>query len=467
MATLPETEPAPDRDPIDLLAEEYAARYRRGEDPAVEEYAARHPELADEIRRLLPAVAFLERGKRGGTELDVTAVLGSGEIPALTDPLVGHYGENRVVRELGRGGMGIVYEAVQEPLGRRVAVKVLPRHAMGDARNRQRFFREAKAVARLDHPHIVPIHALGEQDGLPYYVMPLIDGCGLDRLLADPKAVTPAEPAPRALWVARLGLQAAEALAYAHGQGVLHRDIKPANLLLDASGTLWLADFGLAKFADDLSLTAVGDLPGTLRYLAPECLHVEADARSDIYSLGLTLYELLVGRPAFGEVDRVRLLRQVESQPIPAPASLMSGLPRDLDTILLKATAREPAARYATAGDLADDFQRFLDGRPIRARRTSVPERLVRWCRRNPVVAALGGTSVVLALIAIRFFVFYMEAPPPDPLHPGQQPAVPRPDDRPPPRGFFHRLLGGPPPDARQGPHPHPPHLRPPPPPRW
>jgi serine/threonine protein kinase len=326
--------------------------------------------------------------------------------------------------------MGIVYEAVQEPLGRRVAVKVLPWHAHGDATSRQRFLREARAVAKLQHPHIVPIHAVGEQDGLPYYVMPIIDGHGLDRLLADPSTL-PADPVGRARWVARLGLQAAEALAHAHGQGILHRDIKPANLLLDSSGTLWLADFGLAKLADDLSLTATGALSGTLRYLAPECLRSEADARSDLYSLGLTLYELLVGRPAFPELDRVRLLHQIESSRVAEPRQLVPALPRDLETIVLKAMAHDRSARYATADALADDLRRFLDGHPIRASRTTPVGRLIRWCRRNPVVAALAGTSIVLGLLAAFFVRLYLVAPP----HPPGAGGPPREIMEPPPPG--------------------------------
>src|SRR5262249_32832233 len=200
----------------------------------------------------------------------------------------------------------------------------------------------------------------------------------------------------RSRWVASLGVQAAGALAHAHEQGILHRDVKPANLLIEPSGHVWLTDFGLAKLADDLSLTATGDLPGTLRYLAPECLKAEADERSDIYSLGLTLYELLVGRPAFLEMDRVRLLHQIESQGIPAPRKLDRDIPRDLETIVLKATAREPSGRYASAQELSDDLGRFLDGRPIRARRVSAAETLLQWARRNPLVAVLAGSSVVL-----------------------------------------------------------------------
>ncbi len=409
----PPEPPTPDREPIDLLAEDYARRCRLGESPTVEEYASRHPELADEIRQVLPAVAFLERGKRSGsrsgsgTGTGTRSGLGSGFMAAAFAPSVKQLGENRIVRELGRGGMGIVYEAVQEPLGRRVAVKVLLRHAYSNVMSRQRFLREAKVVARLHHPHIVPIYAIGEQDGLPYYVMPMIDGAGLDRLPPD----TTTEPREHARWVARLGRQAAEALAYAHGQGILHRDIKPANLLLDKDGTLWLADFGLAKLIDDLSITGTGDLPGTLRYLAPECLHHEADARSDVYSLGLTLYELLVGQPAFMELDRVRLLHQIEAQRVPEPRQLKPTIPRELETIVLKAMSADPVARYATAADLADDLSRFLEGHPIRARRATASQRLIHWSRRNPTIAALTATSIVLALIAAFFIRFYLMAP--------------------------------------------------------
>ena len=297
--------------------------------------------------------------------------------------------------------MGVVYEAVQEPLGRRVAVKVLPGRASSDGRGRERFLREAKAIARLRHPHIVPIHALGEQDGTPYYVMPLIDGLGLDRVLADPEADVPADPPARARWVAELepAGRPGRCSPLAHQEGILHRDIKPANLLLDSAGTLWLADFGLAKLADDQALTGTGELPGTLRYLAPECLTAEPDARSDVYSLGLTLYELLLGRPAFGETDRVRLLHQIQWQPVDPPRESVPEVPRDLETIILKASAQDPSSRYDSAAALGDDLARFLDGRPILARRASAFERLGalagRGTRSSPRQLAM---SIVLAL---------------------------------------------------------------------
>ncbi|HEY2159600.1 MAG TPA: serine/threonine-protein kinase [Isosphaeraceae bacterium] len=443
----PETEASSSRDPLDALAEQFAERYRRGEQPSVEEYAGRYPEMAEELRRLLPTVAFLEAGRRKAAGPGS----GSGEIAEAAALPFERLGENRLVREIGRGGMGVVYEAIQEPLGRRVAVKVLPGRASADGRGRERFLREAKAIARLRHPHIVPIHALGEQDGTPYYVMPLVDGAGLDRVLADRDANVPADPAGRARWVAELGVQAAGALAHAHDEGILHRDIKPANLLLDSDGTLWLADFGLAKLADDLALTATGELPGTLRYLAPECLTAEPDARSDVYSLGLTLYELLVGRPAFGETDRIRLLHQIQWQPVEPLRDSSLDVPRDLETIILKASAQDPATRYPSAAALADDLARFLDGRPILARRASSWERLGRWRRRNPVVSGLAALSVVLGLFGGYFFILFLLAPrgpgappPPGPPLRGEplpgfdgppEPGAP-PRPPPPPRGF-------------------------------
>ncbi|MDX2035247.1 MAG: serine/threonine-protein kinase [Isosphaeraceae bacterium] len=396
-STRPRTSHDPtDRDPLDLIAEEFAARCRLGEKPTVEEYLERYPECAEELRVLLPTVGFLERGR------SERARPKSGEFPAF-----GRLGEFRILREVGRGGMGIVYEAVQESLGRRVAVKVLPRPLASDERARERFLREARAIARLEHPNIVTIHGVSEADGVHFYVMELIDGLGLDQPRVHPK-----DPGERSKWVADLGCQAAEALAAAHREGILHRDVKPANLILGKDGKLRLADFGLAKLADDLTLTETGGMPGTLRYLAPECLDADGDERSDLYSLGLTLYEVLLGRPAFGESNRIRLLEQVREAVPPAPRSIVPEIPRDLETILLKAMAREPEKRYATAEDLADDLRRFLEDRPIRARRVGPIDRLRSAIRRNPVVALLSTAVVLLAYTAIYFFGLYLAAPP-------------------------------------------------------
>jgi hypothetical protein len=287
---------------------------------------------------------------------------------------------------------------------------------------------------------------VGQHDGLHYYVMQFIQGVSLDTVLAelrqlrqdsrgDPGALsaqsvaqslltgaghpppdttnyqvadTPRSPGSsvrlsesgRAYWesVARIGVQVALALAHAHQQGTLHRDIKPSNLLLDAHGNVWVTDFGLAKAAGSSDLTERGEVVGTLRYIPPERFGGQSDSRGDVYSLGLTLYELLTLRPAFESEDRATLLENIlHSQP-PAPRRLSPQVPRDLETIVLKAMAREPAHRYPSATELAEDLERFVEDRPIRARRVSVRERFWRWCKRNPVIASL--TAAVLVLLA-------------------------------------------------------------------
>ena len=198
--------------------------------------------------------------------------------------------------------------------------------------------------------------------------------------------------------MARLGIQAAEALDHAHRQGIIHRDIKPANLLVDVRGNLWITDFGLARFVNEAGLTITGDLLGTLRYMSPEqalATRLVLDHRTDIYSLGATLYELLTLRPVVDGRDRQEVLRRIaQDEPVP-PRRIDPAIPRDLETILLKALAREPEERYATAQDLADDLRRFLEHRPIAARRPSVMERAAKWLRRHPVLV-LSGVSLLL-----------------------------------------------------------------------
>ncbi|HEY7426639.1 MAG TPA: protein kinase [Gemmataceae bacterium] len=421
-----------ERDPLDVVAEEFAERCRRGEQPSLSEYLARYPQWADELRDLLPAAAMMEELRRH--KQSVRAVAGSEPIERL--------GDYRIVRELGRGGMGIVYEAIQESLGRHVALKVLPRHSLLDPKKLARFQREAQAAAGLHHSNIVPVFGVGEYDGLHYYVMQLIAGQGLHEVLgrlrqgaswpeilsrSEPpttadmtiplETASPPLPVPvpgkqtgtgigngnegeSAHWreVARLGVQASDALDYAHKHGTLHRDIKPANILLDAQGTVWLTDFGLAKLSEQHNLTSTGDLVGTLQYLAPESLHGQTDARSDVYSLGLTVYELLTLAPPFPESNPAKLLQQVSTHEPVRPRKLNPAIPRDLETIVLKAIAREPSGRYQSAGELAEDLRLFLDDQPIRARRISAPERLLRWYRHNRVVAGL------LAALLLVFF---------------------------------------------------------------
>ncbi len=432
------------------LAEEFLERYRKGQRPSLKEYTERHPSLADEIREVFPAMAMMEQIAVADDSLERDR---TGSAAVALAPTLEQLGDYRLLREIGRGGMGFVYEAEQVSLGRHVALKVLPPQMLRDARTRRRFEREARAAAKLHHTNIVPVFGVGEHGETPYYVMQFIQGQGLDIVLdelkrlragahpieagvnrstasrdvsaalvarslltgrfdrPDAEPAGPEETPPPTLevpgggeiagsgsgvssspsssmlslptsgawgkskretyWqgVARIGARVADALEYAHTQGIVHRDIKPSNLLLDTLGTIWVTDFGLAKADDQQNLTDMGDILGTLRYMPPEAFEGKSDHRGDVYSLGLTLYELLAFRPAFGERDRGRLVRQVTTEPAPRLGSVNPEVPRDLETIVHKAIDREPAHRYATAGEMAADLQRFLDDEPIQARR--------------------------------------------------------------------------------------------------
>jgi serine/threonine protein kinase len=386
---------ADEPDGFEPIVEEFAERCRRGEAPSIEGFEARHPEHAAALRRLLPMVAMMEGLKH--------AAVGAAHEPRAPERL----GDFRIVREIGRGGMGVVYEAVQESLDRPVALKVV-HHVQRDARRLQRFRREAEAVGRLHHTNIVPIFGAGEQDGLPFYVMQLIRGQGLDALVREWQATGPPHGEGRWRFAARVGRQAAEALHYAHKQGILHRDVKPANLLIDEHDAVWITDFGLAKLVGQDDLTASGDVIGTLRYLAPEALRGQTDARSDVYGLGLTLYELLTLHAPFGGLSPSELLRHVSQEQPARPRKLDPSIPGDLETIVLKATAKEPSHRYPDAGALADDLRRFLEDRPIQARRASPPERAWRWARRNRMAAALMLTAAsALVLAAVVGWIGY------------------------------------------------------------
>lgn len=470
------------RDPVEMLAAEFVKRLRSGERPSVAEYAERYPELADEIRDLFPTIAAVEQVKVPKEELHFGRA-------SLGTPRPERLGDFRIEREIGRGGMGIVYEAEQESLGRRVAVKVLPKLAILEPKQVERFNREARTAAGLHHTNIVPVFGVGQQDGFHYYVMQCIEGVGLDRVLARLKrdgassdsddlaqiargilhsgdrstdtqpnglesetpqesapldaASRPTEPLPvRATtpdvdrprpptdgapppssagidakgWsyygaVARLGVQVADALEYAHTKGTLHRDIKPANLIIDTENVVWVADFGLAKALEQDDVTRTGDVVGTPAYMAPEQLQGRADRRSDVYSLGMTLYELVALRPAFLDANRSRLLQRIAGEEPPRPSQFRPGIPRDLETIVLKAVAHEPGRRYASAAELAGDLRCFLEDRPIQARRATAAERMWRWCRRNPVVAGLTvAAATLLVLVAVVASIGYAYA---------------------------------------------------------
>jgi serine/threonine protein kinase len=439
---------------LDRIAEEFAERRRRGEVPSLREYIEKYPHLADDLRDILPAMAEIEQVKHDAA---TTAP------PAPTDRMLRQVGDYRVLREVGRGGMGVVYEAEQESLGRRVALKVLPAHALKDDKALERFKREARAAAKLHHTNIVPVFEVGQDGGACFYAMQFIQGQALDQIIdelrrlreqsqtaaapalgdaarslltgvyraqgltegyvpAEEKA--PSDPAVRSgetplssagsghphyfRSVAHLGQQVAQALAYAHARQIIHRDIKPSNLLLDAAGVVWVTDFGLAKTDDD-GLTNTGDIVGTLRYMAPERFEGRGDARADVYALGLTLYELLTLQPAFAARDRLKLIEQIRTQEPPRPRAVDRRVPRDLETIVLKALDKDAARRYQTAEELAQDLGRFLDDEPIHARQASAWERGWRWARRRPAVAGLVAalTVAAVALIAVAVTLYY------------------------------------------------------------
>ncbi|MGE0607031.1 MAG: protein kinase [Pirellulales bacterium] len=303
-------------------------------------------------------------------------------------------GRFEIKQQLGAGAFGEVYRAYDRTLDREVALKVPKATTVSSTRAMDRFLREAKAAAQLRHPHIVPVYDAGQTDGRYYIASAFINGQPLSDLIAD-------EPldSHRAATVVRA---LAEALAYAHEQGVIHRDIKPDNVMVDQSGQPHIMDFGLARFQESTDkVTQDGTVLGTAAYMAPEQARGELDQvgpASDQYSLGVVLYELLTGQTPFSGPPQVVLFNVLESEP-PPPRSLRTDLPLDLETICLRAMAKEAGQRYANCAELADDLRRFLENEPIAARRLRPAERLVRWCRRNPAVAGL--TVAVFAVLAL------------------------------------------------------------------
>lgn len=325
-------------------------------------------------------------------------------------------GEYRIISTLGHGGMGIVYEAEHASLGRRVALKVLPKHFSNNASAILRFEREVRAAAKMHHTNIVPIFEVGQEDEYLFYAMQLISGQSLDRWIKDQASPSTDSASATASMlassstasqirqvyrsIAEIGVGAADALEYAHTRGIIHRDVKPSNLLQDDSGVVWLTDFGLAK-ADDDGMTQSGEYLGTLRYMSPERFRGECDERADIYALGITLYELLTCRPAFSTPDQLELIHQIKEKQPTRLCSVDPRIPRDLETIVFKAIEKEPEQRYPSASALADDLGRFLDDEPIVARRATLREQLLLWKRRNPTLAASVAALFLVLLIGV------------------------------------------------------------------
>jgi eukaryotic-like serine/threonine-protein kinase len=390
------TTPADDaaRDPLDLLSEQFLRRRRAGEKLTVEQFVAAHPEHQGALVDLLPTLLLLEDVKRERSSS------GSGQ-RRIALPDIERLGEFRIVREIGRGGMGVVFEAVQESLGRKVALKVLPQASLLTGNQLERFRREAQVASQLHHSNIVPVFGSGENDGYHWYAMQFIQGQGLDRWLAEQRGTLPVGTGAwraRARFVARVGAAAAGALHAAHQAGTLHRDIKPANLLLDRNDHVWVTDFGLAKALEAEGLTHSGDILGTLQYMAPEQFAGGYDARSEVYALGVTLYELLACRQAFTGKGKSEVMEQVRGQRFERLQRLCPEAPRDLVVVIEKAMAREPADRYRDAEALQHDLDAFVEDRPIAARPLSALAHVARWCRRNRGMAALAA-STLLAVV--------------------------------------------------------------------
>jgi serine/threonine protein kinase len=440
------------------LIDHLAGRIQAGEMLDLEAVISAHPDRANELRELFPTLQLL------------ADVASSGGTLRAGGGLVGALGDFRIAREVGRGGMGIVYEAQQISLDRRVALKVLPFAATMDPKQLQRFKNEARAAASLHHEHIVPVYGVGCERGVHFYAMQFIEGkslgvlvrqlrgrpassgvgaaecqepeSSLRRLQArdsnEPVAPSVARDATasfvaesyvesviapaatetvaalctqlsrddRARYrsIAEMIAQAADALEHAHSLGIVHRDVKPGNLILDNAGHLWVTDFGLARFGNDADLTMTGDLVGTLRYMSPEqalAKHGLVDHRTDVYSLGATLYELLTLRPAMDGDDKQEVLRKIAFEEPRTPRMVDRAIPAELETITLKALAKEPAERYATAGAFAEDLRRWLSDQTIKAKPPTLRLRLVKWGRRHPSLVAATGVVFLLVVVGL------------------------------------------------------------------
>ncbi len=379
----------------ELLALELHYDSQRGATASIDSYRDRFPDDKDSVVEAWTAWS----GAGGGPQAAPMGSMAPGS----------RFGNYTILGEVGRGGMGVVYRASHGALDRIVALKVLPEVTAGHTSAQERFEREARAIARLHHGNIVPVFEVGSVDGAPYYAMQLIEGHALDEIIQGQKSPTagPGGPkssrAPLAAEHRSLAAQmadVADALHYAHELGVVHRDIKPSNIIIDGRDVAWIVDFGVAR-VEGSNLTGQEDLLGTIRYMPPERFIGIGDEQGDVYSLGVTLFEAIAGRPAYGEQSPSELMRAIEGRDVPRLRKFIPDVSLDLETIIAVAAAREPSGRYPSALALAEDLRKFASGQPIAARRPAWPERLQRWVRRNPAAAAAAAALVLLTVVSV------------------------------------------------------------------
>ena len=391
------------RDRLTELLDKYLVGLETGERLDVEQ-------LLSHDRQLTPIFhAYLRKLE----SLYGLAVEGQSVSPATGPYELQRLGEFEMVRPIGRGGMGVVYEAIQTSIGRTVALKLLPWDRSFDETQVARFQNEARSAGLLDHPNIVPVFSVGTERGIHFFAMQLIEGYTLEELLRQRRESTSNQSACFRDWrtSVRWVIDVADALHHAHSHGVIHRDVKPSNLMLDADEKIWVTDFGLAHRNADGSLTTTGDMVGTMRYMSPEQASGNSalvDGRCDVYSLAVTLYELLTLRPAFGGDSTAEILQQITQHEVAPLRRLRPDLPRDLSSVIAKAMSPRRDDRYDTAQEFAEELHRVLDGRPTHARPPSSLDLLVRFAaqhRRAVAVMALFAGCATLGL-SIATIVF-------------------------------------------------------------
>ncbi|MBN1908918.1 MAG: serine/threonine protein kinase [Pirellulales bacterium] len=381
------SEPREDEPHFEAL-DTYVRRLHAGELPDREALLRAHPELSSALDCLEVLERFAPEVAEGEDEPEADS---SPSWPVRPEA-GGDFGPYELLCEIGRGGMGVVYKARQKALDRTVAIKMILAGYVGSDEHLARFRAEAKAAAKLRHPHIVHIHEVGQIHGQHFYAMEFVDGVSLARRI---------EEGPMEIDAAvRLIVTVARAVDDLHQEGIIHRDLKPSNILLDSQDRPYVSDFGLAKvFAGDSAATATGVIAGTPSYMSPEQARgrtADVGPAADIYGLGAILYELLTGRAPFREDNPLETVMQVLSREPMLPRVLNPKVPRNLQVICLKCLSKSPEDRYASAGALADDLERFLRGEPLEARPPDFKARLLRWTRRQPALASRLAVLVVL-----------------------------------------------------------------------